>query len=219
MKPIVKLMTFPKAKRLSFFESTPKDVYIAFSGGMDSSVLLHSLIAKRNKNITLIWVNHNTPFRKVEEEFVKKVAERYKLPVITFRIPEYPGYGSLEHYWSVERNSIFQRMDKTVLTGHHLNDAVETYVMSTFTGTSKLLNYRNGNILRPMICVPKTDIVYRAKRFNLEYLEDPTNNDLEFNLRNKVRHQLYPELMKVFPGIETTVRRMIRTKEQRHNLC
>ncbi len=200
--------------KLTYFSKTPKDVYLAFSGGIDSVVLLHNLI-KRKINVTLVHVHHNTQWCDTELKFAMEIAAFYKVDIKVFKIPKYDKSTSLESFWSIHRNNIFLTLDKPVLTGHNLDDAIEWYLMSTLQGTVKLLNYQNRNILRPMLGIRKNDIIKYAKHFNLKYLTDPTNNDTAFNLRNKVLHTLVPNVESIFPGIAKTVLRLIREKENR----
>lgn len=200
--------------KLTYFSKTPNDVYLAFSGGIDSVVLLHNLL-KRKIKVTLVHVHHNTPWCDKEQTFALETAAKNKIEIKLFKIPKYDKSTSLECFWSKHRNDFFLSLDKPVLTGHNLDDAIEWYLMSTLQGTVKLLNYQNRNILRPMLGIRKTDIVKYVEHFKLDYLTDPTNNSLEFNLRNKVRHALIPNVEMIFPGIAKTVLRLIREKETR----
>ena len=200
--------------KLTFFAKPPQDVYLAFSGGVDSSVLLHNLV-KRGICTTILHVHHNTDWCDVELAFAKKEAKRIGLGLVEKRIPRFDKSVSLESFWSKHRNAIFQDMDKPVLTGHILDDAIEWYLMSTCQGTVKLLNYQNRNVLRPLLGTRKSQIYKYAEYFDIKYLTDPTNEDQEFNLRNKVRHSLIPQTEAIFPGIATTVLRLIKDKESK----
>ena len=197
--------------KLVYTKKVPKEIYLAFSGGSDSAALLHSLIS-RNKNVTLLCIDHNTEWCKKEISFAKEISNKLNIKCVVYKIPEYDKSTSLECFWSKERNKIFQSMDKLVVTGHHLDDAIEWYVMSTFTGTVKLLDYQNKNVIRPLITTSKSKILEYIKFFNIEYLQDPTNYDCDFNLRNKVRNELIPKAKEIFPGIEKTVKKLIMNK-------
>ncbi len=201
--------------KLYFFSKVPKDVYVAYSGGVDSSVLVHNLI-KRKHNVCLLFVHHNTPWCDVELGFTKKTAEKYNIPYKVDRIPLFDKSTSKESFWSKHRNAIFQKMDKPVLVGHNLDDALEWYLMSTFQGTTKLLNYQNRNVIRPLLTTEKDKIFEYAKLFNVEFIKDPTNDDAKFNMRNNVRLNLLPATHKCFPGLRTTVRRLIMEKERKN---
>lgn len=185
----------------------PKDIYLAFSGGVDSVVLLHNLM-RRGYNVTLLTIDHGNEFAKQEVEFCERMASNYDLQYKTFTIPAFDKSTSLEAFWSMHRNQIFQSMDKPVLVGHHLDDAVESYLMAACQGTNRLLDPTNRNVYRPMIINTKKTIIEYANRHSLMYLTDPTNLDPEFNLRNKVRLQLVGNVKACFPGIHTTVRRL-----------
>lgn len=187
--------------------------YVAFSGGVDSVVLVHVLLQKGYK-LTLINIDHLDDWSKKEIAFTIETAERYSLDYLIRSITRVPEHGeSKEAIWSRERDYIFQRLDGPVLVGHHLDDAVEGYVMNTLgQGKAYVLDYKNKNIIRPLILVKKKKIIEYAKKHDLVYLSDPTNQDNNFNLRNKVRNFLLPEIMKVFPGVQTTVKKLLITK-------
>lgn len=187
--------------------------YVGFSGGVDSVVLTYCLLQKGYK-LTLVNIDHLNDWSKQEVEFTKQFAEKYGLDYLIRSVSRIPEHGdSKEAVWSRERDYIFQHLDDPILVGHHLDDAVEGYVMSTLgQGKAYILDYRNKNIIRPLILVKKKKIVEYAKKHELEYLTDPSNQDNNFNLRNKVRNALLPEIMKVFPGVQTTVKKLLITK-------
>jgi tRNA(Ile)-lysidine synthase len=200
--------------KIHFIDRPPQSVYVAFSGGVDSVVLTH-ILKKRRFDVTLLNVHHNNDFADVEQDFTIKIANQYHFPFELHHLPEYDKSTSLESFWSRHRNDIFQKANKMVLTGHHLDDAVEWYLMSSFQGTPKILDVRNRNVLRPLLGVTKDDIMQVAQEFNLEYLTDPTNSLAEFNLRNNVRLNLIPNVKQCFPGINKTVRRLVIDKHRR----
>lgn len=190
--------------------------YAAFSGGVDSVVLVHVLLQKGYK-LTLVNIDHLDDWSKKESVFTIETAERYGLDYLIRSITRVPEHGeSKEAIWSRERDYIFQHLDSPVVIGHNLDDAVEWYVMTSLgQGKAYIIDYKNRNILRPFILVKKKEIKAYAKKHKLKYLSDPTNADPEFNLRNKVRLSLLPEIMKVFPGVQTTVKKLLLKKLSR----
>jgi tRNA(Ile)-lysidine synthase len=194
--------------KLIFPKALVTNCYLAFSGGIDSVVLLHLLLRKR-VNVTLLTVDHNTDFSKAELAFCKETADQLGLAYKTFKLSEFDNSTSLESFWSRKRNTIFQSMDKPVLTGHHLSDATEWYLMTSCQGRSRVMAYQNGNVQRPLLTTSKKTIIEYANFYRLKYLTDPTNADNDFNLRNKVRNNLMSNVLTVFPGLETTVRKLI----------
>ena len=201
-------------KKIHFFRSQPEKVIVAFSGGMDSMVLTDLLIT-RNRKPTLLVVDHLDDYAKEEVSFATHVAKKHRLTLLVKKIKPKTEKLSKEAYWSRERDDIFQLQSLPVLTGHHLEDAVEWYVMSSMQGASKLLNYNNRNVYRPLLITPKHQIIEYANHRQLTYLTDPTNADSGFNLRNKVRHELLGSNRNVFPGVSSTVRRLIVKKESK----
>lgn len=194
--------------KICFIKSAPKKCYLAFSGGVDSVVLLDLLLSKK-VDVTLLWVNHRTDWCSTERNFVLKTSLKYKIPFVDFIINPFDKSTSLESFWSRQRKDIYQSMDKPVLTGLTLSDNVEWYIMSSMQGQSKIINYQNNNVYRPLIITPKEKILQYANENDLDYLSDPSNSDPDFNLRNKVRIKLIPKLKECFPGIDTTVRKLV----------
>lgn len=198
--------------KIHFFSELPKNCYLAFSGGIDSVVLLDNLL-RRNYNVILLFVHHNTEFSDTELHFVTGIAREYDLFIVRHDIsPVNHKNLSLEAYWSEERSKIFQSMNLPVYTAHHLDDCVESYVMTSMQGCSKLILPRNGNVFRPMILTPKENILAYADKKKLSYIADPSNLDTKISLRNKVRHNLIPHIKECFPGINKTVKKLLMKK-------
>jgi len=199
--------------KISFFKRINTPVYLAFSGGVDSAVLLH-LLVKRKVDVKLLFIHHRGNFCDEEQLFAENLSKELGIELLVKQIEAFKGPGSKEAYWSRERYKIFQAMDRMVLTGHHLDDAVEWYIMSTFQGTPKILEYQNNNVIRPLICTPKSKIYEYAQNRNLEHLSDPSNSDPNSGLRNKTRIKLMGSVHECYPGLRTTVCRLIREKEE-----
>lgn len=209
-------MNKQKSVKLPFFRKVPKSVYLAFSGGVDSAVLLHRLIAK-DTDVVLFFVHHQTTWCDKELEFALSTANHYGIGCMVNCIEKYDKTKhktSMESYWSKCRNALFQELDRPVLTAHHLDDASEWYVMSSLQGQSKLLSYQNNNVIRPLIVIDKSKIMSYATYNKVAYITDPSNIDTTFNLRNKVRHSLMHHISEVFPGVNTTVRKLIIAREK-----
>lgn len=89
-----------------------------------------------------------------------------------------------------------------ILTAHHLNDQLETFLMHTFRGTGPqgLLGIPevNGRILRPLLPFTKAEILTYAKDENIHWQEDASNASDTYQ-RNRVRHHLLPTIEKIYP--------------------
>jgi tRNA(Ile)-lysidine synthase len=198
----------------------PTDCYLAFSGGSDSSMALHFLTRNPLRKIKLLYIAYDD-FEHTEKElsFVRNKANEYNLELVVKNIPSQPidCKRSKEEYWSYERNMIFQKqMDKPVIVVHTLDDALEWYLMTTFkTLNGKLIPPVNGNVVRPFILVLRSEVYDYLSRYNIEYFNDPTNQDSTFCLRNHIRHNLVNDILKVNPGIYKTLTKMYNREMNR----
>ena len=199
---------------MNIFKTLPKKLGVAFSGGVDSSVLLH--LAVNRSDVTLLTYDHKNETSEKEVQFAHLMAEKYnlKLSIRATTEPEVPAGISKEAFWGGERNQWFKEQNMLVATGHNLNDAVEWYLMTAMNGNGGFyMNYRNGNVIRPLLLLSKKQIRKYAADNTVAHIEDPTNADVEFNKRNAVRHVLLPAVEFINPGILNTVKRNIVKRE------
>lgn len=204
---------------LNVFGKIPKNVPIglAFSGGRDSSVVLDFLLDKNNRKskreIILFHFNHGTEHGKVAEEFARKVSEKYNLELhVSTVVNAKPKGMSEEAFWHEERYRFFHSFPEIpIITAHHLSDVVETYLMSSLKGSAKLMGYSNGNIIRPFLGCSKKEIDRWAEKNEVEFVQDYSNFE-NVHDRNIVRNELLPIVLKVNPGIEKTVKKLLMEK-------
>ena len=187
----------------------PHRVTVACSGGIDSMAIVNFLREGRRK-VTLAYLNHDTIHSKKAEEFLKRYCGKNEINFILGRIKGTRGKRSLEEFWRDERYKFLNSLGGDfVITAHHLDDVVETWLMSSFHGQSKLIPYRRGaKIYRPFLLTEKRAIRRYAEGRNLEWVDDPSNDSL-IHMRNLVRHKIVPEVLKVNPGIRKTIRKKI----------
>ena len=90
-----------------------------------------------------------------------------------------------------------------LVTGHHKDDKVETFLINLFRGTRlkglTSIKAENDNLLRPLINIKKSEIEDYAIRNNIVFTEDTTNQNNEIS-RNWIRNKLIPEVDERFPG-------------------
>lgn len=187
----------------------PPSVVIACSGGVDSMVVSHFLMQGK-RNIKLAYFNHDTSHSARAQQFVEEYANKNNLDLFIGRVKGTKGKRSMEEFWRDERYSFFNRIKTNFLiTCHHLDDAVETWVMSAMHGKCKLIPYQRGdNIYRPFLMTSKKIIREYSERKNLTWVEDPSNARTEY-IRNHIRHSLMPGILKVNPGIRTMIRKKL----------
>jgi tRNA(Ile)-lysidine synthase len=199
-------------------------IVVAVSGGPDSLVLLHTLLALREKydlTLTVAHLDHSLrPESKEDARFVKEVAKSLGVASYSKRV-DVAGFckrkrRSLEEgarevrYAFLEGVAQKARASKIAL-GHTMDDQAETVLMRMIRGAgSKGLEGIppvRGKIIRPLIGVKRKEIIEFLGQHKLPYLTDPTNWAPRF-LRNRIRLRLIPLLEKEYnPRITETLAR------------
>lgn len=191
----------------------PKEPFaVACSGGVDSMVLVDLLRKFPKYEFKLLYFNHGTCHGSEAQSFLEKYAEKHRIPLEIGRISrEIPKNGSKEEFWRDERYKFLEQFDIPVATAHNLTDCVETWLFSSIRGVPKVIPYRRNQVFRPFLMVSKSEINEWASRNCVEYVQDPSNADTSYT-RNLIRHELMPVALKVNPGVESMLRRMIRVR-------
>jgi len=187
----------------------PKNVGIACSGGVDSMAILDFLLNGRYSPHVL-YFNHNTDHGNDAEEFVKNYCNSKGLNLSIGRTDITPQKNK-EKVWSDLRYEFFSKFDFPVITCHHLDDCVETYLFSCMRGFQSVIPYSRGNVIRPFLLNEKKVFENWCERKDVPFIQDESNFLLD-HTRNRIRHNIVPEALKVNPGLKTTVKKMIKIK-------
>ena len=192
--------------------SIPKGpVWVACSGGIDSVFAADFLRQVPSREIGLAYFNHGTNYSTDAEALVTRLADYWRLPLKIGRIKEteVPSKISQEEHWRNERYAFLDTFDEPVITGHNLDDNVETWLWTSCHGTPHVIPYQRNNVIRPFMLVRRADIQKWAERKEMLWIDDPSNMDLRF-MRNYIRHRLLPHALKVNPGLHQVVARKVR---------
>ena len=178
----------------------PRKVNVAVSGGVDSMVALDFL--KRKHAVEVIHFNHGTAHSAEAQAFVERYCNDNGIKINIGRTKQTPPLGrSRECWWREKRYEFFDKhKDYPLITGHNLDDCVETWIFSSLNGTGKIVPYRRNHVVRPFRQTRKRDLELWANLNNVPYITDPSNKDIGFN-RNYIRHQLMPHALMVNPGL------------------
>lgn len=184
---------------------------IAFSGGPDSVFAAEHFIQQR-REITLLHVNHGTPASREMEHAVRNWCCFKPVELVIHNVDPANKLKdeSWEEFWRSERLDIFHAQSTPVVTGHNLDDQIETYLFNAFHGAPRLMPSSNGNVLRPFLYMTKEEM--RSRITSRKYFVDPSNADVGF-ARNRIRHNIVPEVRKINSGIEKTIKKMMREAE------
>ena len=218
-------MNIIESSLIEFFKDTPdQTLVIAYSGGVDSQVLLVALATLKQQkkiinDVVVCHVNHGLSRHADEWQlFAQQQCERFSLPLVSHKL-----YLKKEAQQSLEamaRDARYKVLIKTctepaiIVTGHHLNDQAETFLLalkrgagvkglSAMPASAKLAQH---TIARPLLTVSRADIVNYANQQQLSWVEDESNNDEHYD-RNFIRHQVLPNLNTRWPSINNTIAR------------
>ena len=207
---------------ISKYPKTP--LVIAYSGGVDSQVLLHALVklkhAKSIPNpITVCHVNHGLSENAEKwQNFAKETCQKLKIPFVAHQVDIQPqAQQSLEALARDARYRVLQSLYKEqtlIVTGHHRDDQAETFLLALKRGSglkglsAMSVETTQGKdiFIRPLLSVSRTDIVSYAKEHKLEWIEDESNIDIQFD-RNFIRQKIMPLLSERWPSITQTINR------------
>ncbi len=181
-------------------------ILVGLSGGADSLCLLHLLLECKIP-LHAAHVNHNWRSEsKSEAEQLGKICMDLRLPFHKIALDPSTLTGNLEAACRRERLQFFKDLCKehgcqAVALGHHHNDHAETILKQLFDGAPlaciqgiQSVNKLEGlSIWRPLLAVPKKEILAWLQERNLNWFEDYTNNDSRF-FRGKCRTAIIPSL-------------------------
>jgi tRNA(Ile)-lysidine synthase len=190
----------------------PREVTVAVSGGVDSMAAIDFL--SQNHKVSCAHFNHGTKHADEAQDFVADFCSSRNIHLhLGFITREKYVSESLEEYWRNQRYKFLESVDGTVVTAHHLGDAVETYVFSALHGKPKVIPSRRNNIIRPFLLTPKEEFYSWCSRKNIEWIDDPSNFDNKF-MRNFIRNKLMPNVLEINPGIHNVVKNIINNQRE-----
>ena len=197
--------------------------YLGFSGGVDSTALLHMLARWRRANrtapeLTAIHINHGMQAAAGEwQAHCEWVCRMLRVPMIARQVEVQPGSEGGEAAARRARYAVFEELldDQALLfLGHHLDDQVETFFLRLLRGAGvqglagvpaeRYLG--GGRVLRPLLQVTRTQLEAYATERGLSWVEDPSNADTAMD-RNFLRAEVLPLLGQRWPGYRRTVTR------------
>lgn len=189
----------------------PPKIYVACSGGVDSMAALDFL--RKKHDVTAAFFNHGTEASVNAYQFLESYCDRNSIPLMSESITVVkPSTLSREEHWRNERYKFLESLNEPVVTAHHLDDAVETWVWSSMHGIPKLPHVRRGNILRPFLITAKLELMSWCVRKNVPWVDDLTNEDQTY-MRNYIRHTVMPVVHPINPGIQKTIKKKLTEQE------
>jgi len=210
-------------------------ICIAISGGADSVALLLTLHAANSTpreslgvGLTAVHINHHLRGEEsnADQQFVEDLCISLDIPLhlhhadIPTRIAQTRADGNPETIEEAARNARYEFFTTllasghadSILTAHTLDDQAETVLMKLLRGAwteglsaiHPVVTLPKGKILRPFLHTRRADIEAFLKAANQPWREDSTNTDTTFT-RNKIRHELLPQLRAYNPNLDQTL--------------
>lgn len=201
-------------------------ILVAVSGGPDSTALLcllHGLQREWSLDLSVIHVNYGLRGTESDEDerFVRRLCRRLAVPCIVrsadvshqmqgLRATSLQEQARDIRYRIMKEVAAGQGMDKIAL-GHTADDQAETILLwllrgAGLTGLAGMPIVREGLFIRPLLTIPRRDLVaYLASR-EIEFRTDSTNAKSLYR-RNRIRHELMPHITSLAPSFVTLMNR------------
>ena len=200
----------------------PRRFLVAFSGGMDSTVLLHSLATSTDEHrtpILALHINHGLHDEALEwEAHCRTFAAGLDVPFVSeaVEVDDKSGLGP-EAAARQARYDAFRAIVEAgdwLLSAHHEDDQAETLLLNLMRGSGlaglagigAIQSFARGMLVRPLLGVSGASIVVYAEEHKLRWIDDPSNLDTRFD-RNFLRQEIIPALARRWPGVSVRLGR------------
>lgn len=199
----------------SCLESIPEDtrrVLVAFSGGLDSSVLLHLLVSTARKFEIIPWhINHGLVENAAGmEQFCIQQARAHGLVLRLDRLDLSAVASNIEAVARHQRYRLFEQQAQAgdcILTAHHADDQAETFLLNALRGSgvaglrgiARQRKLGDALLLRPLLAFSRAQLEAYANQHEIAWYNDPSNQNPRFD-RNYLRNQVVPLIKNRWPN-------------------
>ncbi|HEY3698744.1 MAG TPA: tRNA lysidine(34) synthetase TilS [Spongiibacteraceae bacterium] len=198
--------------------------WIAYSGGLDSHVLLHALADLRQREktpaLTALHINHQlNPLANEWSAHCERVCAQLGIEFIAEKVAVINNGDGLEAAARRARYAAFEHhvnADELLLQAHHCDDQIETLLLrllrgSGIAGLAAMPAQRElgqGILLRPLLQWRRADLQTYAQQHQLRWIEDDSNYNDRFD-RNFLRLNILPLLAQRWPAYPDTLTRVV----------
>ena len=197
----------------------PGGLVVGFSGGLDSSVLLHALAAlapARERGLRALHVDHGLHARSADwTEHCSAFARQFAIPFISATATVTAEGKGLEDAARGARYRIFAehlQPGETLALAHHADDQSETVLLKLLRGAGPQglggmrvqRDFGCGRLWRPLLNLPRELLRDYAHAHGLRWIEDPSNLDTRLR-RNFLRAEILPRLTQRWPDATAAI--------------
>ncbi len=203
--------------------------YLAYSGGLDSQVLLH-LLAASSLPVSAVYVDHGLQAESLQwAEHCRDSCSRLQVPFQMISVDARPQPGQSPEAAAREaRYTALARLigpQCALLTAQHQDDQAETLLLQLLRGAGAAglaaMPYSNrfaaGWHLRPLLNWRRQAIAEYAEQQHLNWVEDPSNQSPAYD-RNFLRHRVVPVLAERWPSFSVTLARAAELQAEQAEL-
>jgi len=227
--------TAPKTNKPRNTKTPPSILAVAFSGGLDSTVLLHATIQAHGANNVYAFHVHHGIQKEADQwqQHCQAVSKKLKCKFDTRNVK----LNKSSNVESQARNLRYQALSEMceahhiqdLLLAHHLDDQAETVLIQLMRGAGVAglsamppvkAHHIAPNIIhlwRPFLNLRRGELEAYAKEHQLTWIEDPSNQDESYR-RNAIRQSILPALEKHQPGATENLARSAKHLANAHEL-
>lgn len=180
-------------------------IAVALSGGIDSVVLLHSLV-RAGADVCAVHVDHGLRRTSADDaHFTRNLASNLAVHFRCAKL-EIAAGNSTQGRARIQRYAALVRAAtalgaRVIATGHHADDAVESCFLQAMRGAGVVgragpmakTDWYGFGVIRPLLEVDRDTIEQFAQSNGIEWREDPTNAKTAY-ARNQLRHEILPDI-------------------------
>lgn len=196
---------------------------LALSGGLDSCVLLHLLVAAQKQlpfELHAMHVHHGlSPNADQWADFCAKLCQQLSVPIeiVRLKIDKQTGKGIEAEARTLRYAALFNhqfngQLADFVVTAHHQDDQAETFLLQLFRGAgvkglaAMAQVDMDKHLLRPLLHTSRQELERYALAHGIVWCNDESNADTYYE-RNFVRHEVLPVLEQRNPAVKSTIAR------------
>ncbi|MDQ1118612.1 MULTISPECIES: tRNA lysidine(34) synthetase TilS [Pseudoxanthomonas] len=193
-------------------------LWVALSGGLDSTALLHALAATWPGRVRAVHVHHGLHAdADAWEAHCVALCARLQVPLRVERVVVERAGEGLEAAARRARHAAFARVLRPgdlLVAAHHRDDQAETFLLRALRASGPeglaamrpLRPFAQGQLWRPWLDLPRSAILAYAQAHDLRWVEDPSNADAALD-RNFLRHHVLPLLRQRWPHADAALAR------------